>query len=202
MAHAEPGGILRFSTISAKQSITCFRFLPTEASTWARAIIRRRTTRRTRSPNRTRQSLPPRSEAAGLRRFAALRFIKFSVGPSAKPRTHLGDAAYEVVVPSLLERARISRIGTRGARLTASMRVRMSEKCDFSGIRCSKPFAILSIATSECVRPMAARWRPVRTLKTTTRFVRCLEGKRMASGHTGNVVPGNRLRVRLPCPPL
>jgi hypothetical protein len=29
-----------------------------------------------------------------------------------------------------------------------------------------------------------------------------LEGKRMASGHTGNVVPGNRLRVRLPCPPL
>src|SRR5262249_581114 len=28
------------------------------------------------------------------------------------------------------------------------------------------------------------------------------EGKRMASGHTGNVVPGNRLRVRLPCPPL
>ena len=23
----------------------------------------------------------------------------------------------------------------------------------------------------------------------------------MASGHTGNVVPGNRLRVRLPCPP-
>jgi hypothetical protein len=24
----------------------------------------------------------------------------------------------------------------------------------------------------------------------------------MASGHTGNVVPGNRLRVRLPCPPL
>jgi hypothetical protein len=29
-----------------------------------------------------------------------------------------------------------------------------------------------------------------------------LEGKRMASGHTGNVVPGNRLRVRPPCPPL
>ena len=28
------------------------------------------------------------------------------------------------------------------------------------------------------------------------------EGKRMASGHTGNVVPGNRLRVRVPCPPL
>ena len=24
----------------------------------------------------------------------------------------------------------------------------------------------------------------------------------MASGRTGNVVPGNRLRVRLPCPPL
>jgi hypothetical protein len=24
----------------------------------------------------------------------------------------------------------------------------------------------------------------------------------MASGHTGNVVPGNRLRVRVPCPPL
>lgn len=24
----------------------------------------------------------------------------------------------------------------------------------------------------------------------------------MVSGHTGNVVPGNRLRVRLPCPPL
>ena len=24
----------------------------------------------------------------------------------------------------------------------------------------------------------------------------------MASGHTGNVVPGNRLRVRIPCPPL
>jgi hypothetical protein len=24
----------------------------------------------------------------------------------------------------------------------------------------------------------------------------------MASGDTGNVVPGNRLRVRLPCPPL
>ena len=29
-----------------------------------------------------------------------------------------------------------------------------------------------------------------------------LEGKRMASGHTGNVVPGNRLWVRVPCPPL
>jgi integrase len=28
------------------------------------------------------------------------------------------------------------------------------------------------------------------------------EGKRMASGDTGNVVPGNRLRVRAPCPPL
>ena len=24
----------------------------------------------------------------------------------------------------------------------------------------------------------------------------------MASGHTGNVVPGNRLRVRVSCPPL
>ncbi len=24
----------------------------------------------------------------------------------------------------------------------------------------------------------------------------------MVSGDTGNVVPGNRLRVRLPCPPL
>ena len=24
----------------------------------------------------------------------------------------------------------------------------------------------------------------------------------MASGHTGNVVPGNRLWVRIPCPPL
>jgi hypothetical protein len=24
----------------------------------------------------------------------------------------------------------------------------------------------------------------------------------MVSGHTGNVVPGNRLRVRIPCPPL
>jgi hypothetical protein len=24
----------------------------------------------------------------------------------------------------------------------------------------------------------------------------------MASGDTGNVVPGNRLRVRIPCPPL
>ena len=24
----------------------------------------------------------------------------------------------------------------------------------------------------------------------------------MASGDTGNVVPGNRLRVRVPCPPL
>ncbi len=24
----------------------------------------------------------------------------------------------------------------------------------------------------------------------------------MASGHTGNVVPGNRLWVRVPCPPL
>ena len=24
----------------------------------------------------------------------------------------------------------------------------------------------------------------------------------MVSGHTGNVVPGNRLRVRAPCPPL
>ncbi len=24
----------------------------------------------------------------------------------------------------------------------------------------------------------------------------------MASGHTGNVVPGNRLRVRISCPPL
>ena len=34
------------------------------------------------------------------------------------------------------------------------------------------------------------------------RYFRCLEGKRMASGHTGNVVPGNRLRVRLPCPPF
>ena len=30
----------------------------------------------------------------------------------------------------------------------------------------------------------------------------CLEGKRMVSGHTGNVVPGNRLWVRIPCPPL
>lgn len=29
-----------------------------------------------------------------------------------------------------------------------------------------------------------------------------LEGKRMASGHTGNVVPRKGLRVRLPCPPL
>ncbi len=29
-----------------------------------------------------------------------------------------------------------------------------------------------------------------------------LEGKRMASGDTGNVVPGNRLWVRVPCPPL
>ena len=29
-----------------------------------------------------------------------------------------------------------------------------------------------------------------------------LEGKRMASGDIGNVVPGNRLRVRPPCPPL
>ena len=28
------------------------------------------------------------------------------------------------------------------------------------------------------------------------------EGKRMASGHTGNVVPGKRLRVRVSCPPL
>ena len=28
------------------------------------------------------------------------------------------------------------------------------------------------------------------------------EGKRMVSGHTGNVVPGNRLRVRISCPPL
>ena len=28
------------------------------------------------------------------------------------------------------------------------------------------------------------------------------EGKRMASGDTGNVVPGNRLRVRVSCPPL
>ncbi len=28
------------------------------------------------------------------------------------------------------------------------------------------------------------------------------EGMRMASGRTGNAVPGNRLRVRLPCPPL
>ena len=34
------------------------------------------------------------------------------------------------------------------------------------------------------------------------RFSRSLEGKRMASGHTGNVVPGNRLWVRVPCPPL
>jgi hypothetical protein len=39
--------------------------------------------------------------------------------------------------------------------------------------------------------------RPV-TIKSTGRS----EGKRMASGHTGNVVPGNRLRVRVPCPPL
>ena len=28
------------------------------------------------------------------------------------------------------------------------------------------------------------------------------EGKRMASGLTRNQVPGNRLRVRIPCPPL
>ena len=28
------------------------------------------------------------------------------------------------------------------------------------------------------------------------------EGKRMASGHTGNVVPRKGLRVRVPCPPL
>ena len=28
------------------------------------------------------------------------------------------------------------------------------------------------------------------------------EGKRMASGHTGNVVPRKGLRVRIPCPPL
>ena len=33
-------------------------------------------------------------------------------------------------------------------------------------------------------------------------FCRVLEGKRMASGHTGNVVPRKGLRVRLPCPPL
>ena len=30
----------------------------------------------------------------------------------------------------------------------------------------------------------------------------CREGKRMASGLTRNQVPGNRLRVRIPCPPL
>ena len=29
-----------------------------------------------------------------------------------------------------------------------------------------------------------------------------LEGKRMASGHTGNVVPRKGLRVRISCPPL
>jgi hypothetical protein len=29
-----------------------------------------------------------------------------------------------------------------------------------------------------------------------------LEGKRMVSGLTRNQVPGNRLRVRIPCPPL
>jgi hypothetical protein len=29
-----------------------------------------------------------------------------------------------------------------------------------------------------------------------------LEGKRMASGLTRNQMPGNRLRVRIPCPPL
>ena len=31
---------------------------------------------------------------------------------------------------------------------------------------------------------------------------RFLEGKRMASGHTGNVVPRKGLRVRVSCPPL
>jgi hypothetical protein len=29
-----------------------------------------------------------------------------------------------------------------------------------------------------------------------------MEGKRMVSGHTGNVVPRKGLRVRAPCPPL
>ena len=32
--------------------------------------------------------------------------------------------------------------------------------------------------------------------------VACLEGKRMVSGHTGNVVPRKGLWVRAPCPPL
>ena len=34
------------------------------------------------------------------------------------------------------------------------------------------------------------------------RLVITEEGKRMASGLTRNQVPGNRLRVRIPCPPL
>jgi hypothetical protein len=38
--------------------------------------------------------------------------------------------------------------------------------------------------------------------RDTIKNVDFSEGKRMASGHTGNVVPGNRLRVRVPCPPL
>ena len=33
-------------------------------------------------------------------------------------------------------------------------------------------------------------------------YKRTSEGKRMASGHTGNVVPRKGLRVRISCPPL
>lgn len=42
----------------------------------------------------------------------------------------------------------------------------------------------------------------IETLLVSAICQKPLEGKRMASGRTGNAVPRKGLRVRLPCPPL
>ena len=51
---------------------------------------------------------------------------------------------------------------------------------------------------------MAPRWAKIfgcAPCRLSQRLAYDSEGKRMASGDTGNVVPGNRLRVRISCPP-
>ena len=50
--------------------------------------------------------------------------------------------------------------------------------------------------------PADDRLQPQCASRLSIGAMRSPEGKRMVSGHTGNVVPGNRLRVRVPCPPL
>ena len=66
---------------------------------------------------------------------------------------------------------------------------------------CHQRWMLQATLDERAIRGLTSTLQPISGLLSLSREHRP-EGMRMASGHTGNVVPGNRLRVRVPCPPL